>query len=84
MQRRRRRRRKIWRLSSVLRIPETAAVSREAVQHSALHVRDSRGLVRHREDVRDSRAPARHRERARQGKHVRREREDRQETVLSV
>lgn len=57
----RRRRKKIWRLSSVLRILRTAAASRAAARHSARPVRDSRERARHRQHVRDSREPARRR-----------------------
>ena len=71
-------------MSSVRRIPETAAGSREAARHSVLRARDSRGHVRRRGDVRDSRGHVRHRERARQEKHVRQQRGDRPETVLSA
>ena len=74
-------------MSSVLRIPETAAVSRAAVRHSSiLRVRDSReavrrrgpardslGTVPHREHVRDSLEHVRHRAHVRQAKAVRRE-----------
>ena len=57
----RRRRKRIWRLSSVLRILRTAAASRAAALHSARPVRDSRERARHRQHVRDSRDPARRR-----------------------
>lgn len=85
MQRRQRRRRKIWPLSSVPRIPVTAAASRAAVRHSSIlrvrdsraavrrreHARDSRGTVRRRESARDSREHARHRERVPRARDVR-------------
>ena len=74
-------------MSSVLRIPETAAVSRAAVRHSSIlrvrdsleavrrrgPARDSLGTVRHREPARDSLEHVRHRAHARQAKAVRRE-----------
>lgn len=83
----RRRKRKIWPLSSVLRIPATAAVSRAAVRLSSIlrvrardsreavrrreRARDSRGTVRHRQDARDSREPVRYREPVPQARDVR-------------
>ena len=61
-QKKRRRRKKIWPLSSVRRILKTAAVSREAVRHSARRVLDSREPARRREPARLSRELVRHRE----------------------
>lgn len=85
-------RRRIWRLSSVRKIPRTAAASRETVRHSARHVPDSRERVRLREHAPHNREHARYREpvppetvrRVPRREHARQEREDQRETVRCV